>query len=568
MTDERSRFFPLQRKLLLIFIPILTLSLFLSGMLVSRRYRTVLAQNEQELADRLINRIAGSVEQYTDEISSLANSIIYNASIDELIDKYQSTQFIGLSAQASFMQKLYGPFWRTSKGISYFHIGSLDGTNIISAGSMYKNENVRDQAFLDRQKQSEWIRHNGVETFGVTSATTDVISYFCRIVDVDSLQPKGVLCFDIPIQKLEDLIYGPDWIEDVRIEITNDEQAVLWQSSQESSDNYLQITVHPLESARLTVTGYLPEFTGSGLTKSLDTYRWIVLALCCLFSIAFAVTMSSFIFRPLRKLLFRMEKVKQGDLSERISFRFHDEISQLGDTFNEMMDSINKLMDQKITAEHSKREMEMKFLQTQINPHFLYNTLDTIRWQARRDNNPIVETQIKALSNMFRQYLQLDSEYILLSDEHAYLNDYMMLMKYRFGNDISFNFDDTTLPQPCYILKMLIQPLLENALVHGFSDMTTDCEIVITCILNNQCLEISVKDNGRGLACPDPLTFPSGGRKNYGKGFALSNLQNRIKTYYGEQYNIRILSEKGKGTTVILTLPYITHLDKTERLEK
>ncbi len=566
MTLQQRHFLSLQHKLLLLFIPILTLSLFLSGTLVSRGYRDALSGSERELALRYVNRVSGSIEQYANEIDSLANSIIFNASISELVDNPQEIRFIGLTAQAMFMQKLYGPFWKTSKGISCFHISSPEGINIIAAGTMYKNETVRDQAFLKREKQSEWIRNNGVETFGVMRSTADVISYYRRVINIDSMRTTGVLCFDIPVSIFESMVTGPDWIENVVITIVNDSGQVLYGSvPQQTGDIVDQITIH-MESVPLSITGYLPAFTGSGLTKSLDIYRWIVLALCCLFGIAFAVTISEYIFRPLRKLLKHMEHVKQGNLKERISFRYHDEISRLGDTFNEMMDSINSLMNQKIAAEQSKRETEIKLLQTQINPHFLYNTLDAIRWQARRDKSPVTEAQIRALSNIFRQYLQIGNEYILLSDEKNCLKDYLTLMRFRFGHDIRFTFDDTKVSGPCYILKMLLQPLVENALVHGFSEKESDCEIRITCEEKNGRLLISVTDNGCGFSIDDHISTEASDKVMSGKGFALSNIRNRLKMHYGADSCMSIISGKGKGTVITFDLPYIAEIHNRERL--
>ena len=283
-----------------------------------------------------------------------------------------------------------------------------------------------------------------------------------------------------------------------------------------------------------------------------------------LFTVFLAILVSWFftnsIIKPVRKLRRIMRRVEEGELHLRFEGRSKDEIGQLGDSFNKMVQEIELLIHMVYTEQKGKREAELKVLQEQIKPHFLYNTLDTIQWMAQdRGADDIVEIVI-ALTNLFRIGLSKGSEYISLEEEIKHVESYLIIQMMRYEGKLSYQINEIPYHlKKSKVLKLILQPLVENAIYHGIKMKKGKGHIRIDSEVRDSNLVLSIIDNGLGMK-PEQLEIIKQGVINVGNpehkdGFGLFNVNERIYLTYGGSYGIQVYSEYETGTRVEVFLP-------------
>lgn len=259
-----------------------------------------------------------------------------------------------------------------------------------------------------------------------------------------------------------------------------------------------------------------------------------------------------------------MSKAANGDfkIAERVSG--NDEIAELYENLYVMIESIEHLLnvvyEEKIHKEQlnsRQKEVEFKMLANQINPHFLYNTLETIRMKARAAGNTDVEELVKMLSKLMRRNIEVSATQVSLKSELQLVEYYLKIQKYRFEERIQFKIDIQCNIENYQILPLLIQPLVENAFVHGLEGLKGGGEIRVI-INKSDKLRIYVRDNGMGMSEEKLAMIRKGleeGQTVDSHHIGISNVNQRIKLMYGEEYGLIINSEKGKGTEVIIEIP-------------
>ena len=279
-----------------------------------------------------------------------------------------------------------------------------------------------------------------------------------------------------------------------------------------------------------------------------------------MFGIAFAIMASMFISarisQPIKRLEKQMKRVENGDFDISIEADGEDEVKQLSRAFNLMVVKIKQLMGQIISEQEAKRKSEFKALQAQINPHFLYNTLDSILWMNENGNYEGVTTMVSALAKFFRVSISRGNEIISVADEVSHASSYLTIQKIRYKDKFDFTIDTQPDVLQRKTLKLILQPILENAIYHGIDQIQEKGEIRITVGMEENRIIYSVSDNGYGIK-PEILKKilehkPTAGS---GSGVGLKNVNERIKLCYGNEYGIEIKSVLDVGTTVIIRIP-------------
>lgn len=242
------------------------------------------------------------------------------------------------------------------------------------------------------------------------------------------------------------------------------------------------------------------------------------------------------------------EQLESGDFQATVKITTHDEIGQLGMRFNHMVQKIREYIDKEYKLKIKQRESELKSLQNQMDPHFLYNTLDMIRWTARIEQAMETGKQIEHLSRVFRINLNQGKVWISLKEETDYLKSYLDLQKSRLGDRLTYAIDIEGNLYNALLMKQMIQPLIENSIVHGFRNLNRDGHIQIQAYERNGSLHIHVVDNGHGL--PENFNLTQKG------SYALSNLEERIRISCGPGYGLEAIPYD-QGTWMRLTLPLI-----------
>ncbi len=281
---------------------------------------------------------------------------------------------------------------------------------------------------------------------------------------------------------------------------------------------------------------------------------------------------SSRITNPIHELENSVGELEDGNLEAEISIKGSYEIQHLGRSITSMAQQIQVLM-KDIVAEHeSKRKSEFDTLQSQINPHFLYNTLDIIVWMIENEQKSEAVKVVTALARFFRISLSRGKSIIRVSDELEHVRSYLMIQHMRFKNKFTYKIqaDDDVLEMAS--LKLMLQPLVENAIYHGMEFMDGDGEILIRASKKGDELLFSIEDNGLGM-CPEQverlLTDTSHVPSRRGSGIGVRNVNERIRLYFGEDYGLEIDSEPDEGTRIYIHLPVVFYDELTaEEMKK
>lgn len=265
------------------------------------------------------------------------------------------------------------------------------------------------------------------------------------------------------------------------------------------------------------------------------------------------------ITHPIRKLSEVTDQVAKGDLTVRSDVRSGAEVSVLNDSLNTMIDKINELLEQVKTEQGRLRKAEFELLQSQINPHFLYNTLDTIVWLAEAGEQKKVVDMVGSLSDFFRTSLNQGKDMVSVKEELQHSRSYLEIQQVRYQDILQY---EIQVPETlfCYLIpKITIQPLVENALYHGIKNKRGIGKIMITGKREKDYFVLIVEDNGAGMsrerleAVREGMNQKSQTEKDI---YALYNVNERIRLNFGQKYGLSIDSVLGEGTTVQVMLPF------------
>lgn len=280
----------------------------------------------------------------------------------------------------------------------------------------------------------------------------------------------------------------------------------------------------------------------------------LVLLAAAFIALGAATLMAYWVTRPITHLEHKMRKVEAGDLNVTITERGFSEIRSVATAFNHMLTRIRELMDQIVHEQETKRLYELNALQAQINPHFLYNTLDSIIWMEERGRSREAITMVSALAKLFRISISKGKSVISVAEEIEHVRNYVIIQKMRFQDkfDCEIQADPETLKERT--VKLVLQPLVENALNHAIDEVDgTSLHIRVRAFVEGEELRFTVADDGVGIAeeqLNGILSRPAGTG-----GIGLRNVHERIQLTFGKQYGLTIASEEGCGTLVTIRMP-------------
>lgn len=301
------------------------------------------------------------------------------------------------------------------------------------------------------------------------------------------------------------------------------------------------------------------------------------LVLLCIVTIvflsAFNLSIAMGFINPINRLVKGMRMVQKDNRIVFIDDEREDEIGFLNKTFNEMSREINHLVTWVYREQITRKEAELRALQSQINPHFLFNTLESINWMARLNNVPEISETVTDLSDLMEASIGRDDRLITVEEEFMYSDKYISIIKRRFEDKIQFKKEILNGAGKVRIPRLLIQPLVENSVYHGIDRLRGKGEIILKAYIEGERLVIVVMDTGPGidsveldslnrrLSLDNDTYFKNLGTKSR-KCIGIENVNRRIKLFYGDNYGLKIESQKGKFTRIIVSIP--AHREPTE----
>lgn len=307
----------------------------------------------------------------------------------------------------------------------------------------------------------------------------------------------------------------------------------------------------------MSLVALLDETEASIRIRKVENYLWLCLALVSVAVLLCSVLISTGITRPIKTLSDTMKMVNENqDIQIKTKLPSSEEVASLYQSYNRMMFRISQLLDEAKLSGEREEAMRMKMLQAQINPHYLYNALDSISMVALLRGENEISEMITILSDSFRYSISDTDNLIELGDEISFIHNYVKFQEWRYEEKIFFEAELNESHLKIAIPKFIIQPLVENAIIHGMGDEDRAIHIKITAKSTPETFVIYVIDDGAGCDIKElNLHLASGGSERYALKFGLKNVNERIKLKFGDKYGLYYTDTPGGGTTAKITLP-------------
>ncbi|WP_242866006.1 cache domain-containing sensor histidine kinase [Desnuesiella massiliensis] len=311
---------------------------------------------------------------------------------------------------------------------------------------------------------------------------------------------------------------------------------------------------------KIVGVSYMDEI--SAAIKDIGSFVSWSFAFGIMFFLIISTLVSAKISKPIIQLEQSMKLVEEGNFDINIDVQGEAEVVQLSKTFNMMVAKIRYLMNQILLEQEAKRKSELDALQSQINPHFLYNTLDSIVWMAENEKSEDVITMVTALARLFRISISKGKNIIGVQQEIEHARNYLIIQKTRYKNKFEFNINMDPKVAHYRTLKLILQPIIENAIYHGIEYMVDEGVISISVEVEEEKLLFKITDNGLGMTKEVVNNLLSKELKSSkGSGVGVKNVHERIQLCFGKEYGLEIESEIEMGTTVKLWLPLIEDIN-------
>ena len=332
-------------------------------------------------------------------------------------------------------------------------------------------------------------------------------------------------------------------------------------SYSEGKNEYTAVHIHS-DSTGWTTVGVIPLRYINKDLAGIQYLTVIIIVLTIIIGVTVSVIIAQSLILPLENTVNALEKFSRGDFAVRLKENRCDEIGKLNRIFNKAIKEINELMQKVTQSEILNKEMEFKTLQSQMNPHFLYNTLDTINWLAFKEKQTEICNLVAAISSLIRASISNKKSIITIEQELDYVKNYIYIQHIRYKDrfDIIYDIDESLLKQA--VPKLIIQPIVENAIIHGIENSKNKNLLYISVKRENECIIIIVKDTGIGMTdekvselLKEPLNTEGDEQKAH-TNLGLYAVHKRIQLMYGDLYGLTVQSQAGEGTTVTLHIPF------------
>ena len=569
---------------------VLAVSMIVTTVLISYALtEDVARRSSRRYTKQLIDQVAANIESYIDYMESVSSFVLSNQDIQDYLRASGGRDDGRIAGRAT---AVLDTIVRSRRDISLVAVFDYDNRFVTH------NPELRLNPFADPKSQP-WFqaaraaggkpvvstphvqnaivnRYRWVISLsrGITDRTTgkgagillvdlnfDVINHLCGSV---ALGKRGYLFIvdrdgNIVYHPQQQLIYGGLKTENIRGVL--DAQGDYFSSSDSEGDKLYSVSDMRSTGWKVVGVNFGDELVENREEIRLTFSAWGVgfFALTVVLSIVLSLRIS----RPIKRLRKSMQAVEMGNFDIRVDIQSEDEIGELGKDFNIMIAEIRALIEQNNRQQELKRKSELKALQMQINPHFLYNTLDSIIWMAEGRKEQEVITMVSALARLFRLSLGKGKEIVDIGSEVEHVRHYLTIQKIRYKDRLDYEIDVDPEILGYKTVKIILQPLVENAIYHGIKNKATPGKVTISGSRTAHGVELVVRDDGIGMS-REALARLSGGESEHrsGGGLGVRNVDERIKLYFGKEYGLDFESAEDRGTTVYVRLPALAEVEE------
>lgn len=483
------------------------------------------------------------------------------------LDYVKMTNYLrGIQSENGYVDSVY---LFSNEGEVFFQDSTITG----SYEAMYWENPQWEEAIQENNGAVTWL-----STYDIQNNTKQKQYFSCGIVVKDlssTWEPQGILVLNIDLSIFDELFALLGQQEDQKTYIICDEQGnIIWSNELKAAESLEEDFFQSLqesgeicseqiyEGTEYVVTNFDSDYNGwhyismKDKAQVLKSCSWVTqmvavqILLLLLLSTLGVYMIQRYIIRPIQKMAVVMNMPEKELVGKSLQIEQEDEIGKLYESFNEMNARIKNYIEKNNEMNKREKEYQMQALNAQINPHFIYNTLDTLQWMAMDIPAPEICRLISSFSDILRYSISKKESIVTLEDEIKCLRNYINIYEERYEMAFSrFQIDERIYPYKTF--KMLLQPIVENAIIHGFSHNMEEALIEIKGEIDGEEALIRICDNGAGISQERILYILSKDSDRIG----LSNINQRLKLLYGEAYGLKIVSTVGQGTEVILRFP-------------
>lgn len=579
---------PYRVKLILVFSLLIIITASILGSITYYQFGGASQRNAEDYSIQLADQINRNLDRYIKEMQIISLSPLYDQEVLNILKNHQKSDKAGPFPPASERVKV----WRYISSFTHMR-NEIRGIHILANdGNIFSNLDSNTVMLRGFEQSSQWVQRikkadgervilplhhpnyyldNKVAVFSVA-----------RLIREPSTQvPLGIIKIDLKQELINEIVSNTNTKS--QIFIINDQNEFIFPNEEENdiSSNILaeieNIKVNNYTNIPIDGVDYMMVYNQSdysGLNIIMLTPKSEILSEVnhlrkVLFMVVFAgiliASILGFILsKPLvgsiHRLKEAMEGVKAGNFSRRVSVQSKDEIGDLGQGFNLMVSEIDRLVSEVYKTSLREKDAELRALQSQMNPHFLYNTLESINMLAITKGNFEVSDMVTSLGKLLRYTVDNKAKIVSLEEEAAFVRSYITIQQVRIGEMLRYieEIPNSLLETP--MPKFIIQPLIENAILHGIGNAGGTVKLQV--IKNGDNLNIIVSDNGAGMdfkklsEIKQRIQYQDSCHSKVGhNGVALPNIHERIQLLYGSNFGLDIHSEENKGVTVIVTIP-------------
>ena len=537
----------------------------------------------EEHSVQLIHQVSNSMDVYVETIEKMVNYIQLELQ-DTPFFTMESEGASGWESETDYIRSVLENVANSHREVAGIFIATKEDLYVSTGMSRISRDPFQNERwYREASENPEEIQLISVVT-GRNIVTNrsysidDVFSLAKAVQDPETGEVLGVILLDIRHDIIQSSINGVTIGEKGFVFVMDQEDNIVytpvngivyrvnpkWVKAMEPMSVQIQGGSYQIRSELSPYTGWrtVGVFSMDEVMSSVNTIVYILFT-CVIISLVLVVIVSFKFSRTLTNPIFKlkrlMKQAESGDLTVRFNFQHNDEIGELGQSFNHMIARIDQLIQMVYVEQENKRTAEMKSLQEQIKPHFLYNTLDTISWMARDYDAEDIVRLVDALTNMFRIGLSHGKDIITVKEEITHVSNYLYIQKIRYKDKLNYVIHVDESLYAIEVPKLILQPLVENAIYHGVKAKRGGGTITITGVPEGENLVFTVQDNGAGMPQEkvEELNRRMSERSvlDEQKSFGLFYIRERIQLCYGKGYGVHVESALGEGTRVTITLP-------------
>lgn len=597
---------PIRYKLIIHFLLISILPSIGLGLLIGWTVDRIVEEQSNENTVQLIGKVNTAIENDVENLQKITYLISFDPGVQKFLkgdaaDAGQISKAAGNGESAEYnIRKFLQGFTTLSSEIAGIMLVNREGDFISNEMYARSGTKVTEEAWYKQAADNKGIFKIVGHPYGravmshVDYKESEVVSAVRAIVDPETQVVQGVVLVDLKLRVIAEtardvtlgktgyltvvddngeMIYAPQhpFMQKIPAGLFTESSGI---TSEMVDGRHLQLIYRTSPFTGWTTMGVFPmdesAFGVREITFNVVTFVFVV----CMLGMTASFYLAYSISRPIGQLASFMSKAQSGDLTIRYWGNRSDEIGLLGRSFNTMLAQIGRLLSLTELQARQKREAELRSLQAHIKPHFLYNTLDTIHWMARSKGAEDIAEVVQSLSKLFRLGLSKGSDIIPLSDELEHIISYLKIQHVRYSSKLTYSIEVEPRLQELYVLKLLLQPMVENAIYHGIKERRGPGHLSIEVVERENELYLTVRDDGAGIP-PERLNLLKQRLEAVGKqdrehaetepplpdstgsGYGILNVQARIRLTYGEPYGIMMESEPGAGTVVTIRHPVV-----------